>query len=59
MLNDIKQAFIERVSMLSWMDQRTKKATLEKAKEMISFIGFPEWLLNRSAVETYYDQVSK
>lgn len=57
MLNDIKDAFVERVDGLSWMDKETKTVTLEKSKEMISFIGFPEWLLNSEALENYYANV--
>lgn len=57
MLNNIKSAFVGRVNDIPWMDKQTKEATLEKSKETISFIGFPEWLLNKGAVETYYGNV--
>ncbi|KAF2901565.1 hypothetical protein ILUMI_04622 [Ignelater luminosus] len=58
MLNDIKDAFVERVDGLNWMDKETKKVTLEKSKEMISFIGFPEWLLDRVVLEDYYNNIT-
>ncbi|KAF5294546.1 hypothetical protein FQR65_LT10738 [Abscondita terminalis] len=58
MLHDIKDAFVHRVGELQWMDKETKRATLEKSKEMISFIGFPEWLLNKSAIENYYTNIT-
>lgn len=58
MLNDIKDAFVHRVGELNWMDKETKKATLEKTKEMISFIGFPEWLLDKMALEKYYANIT-
>ncbi|KAI4463570.1 zinc metalloprotease family m13 neprilysin-related [Holotrichia oblita] len=54
MLINIKDAFVQRVKTLKWMDEKTKNATLEKSEEMVSFIGFPEWLLNKSALEYYY-----
>lgn len=57
MLINIKDAFVQRVKTLTWMDEKTKNATLEKSEEMVSFIGFPEWLLNKSALEFYYDGV--
>lgn len=59
MLNDIKQAFTRRVNTISWMDKETKKVTLEKSKEMLSFIGFPEWLLDRRALEVHYGNVNR
>ncbi|KAF5282082.1 hypothetical protein FQA39_LY00607 [Lamprigera yunnana] len=58
MLNDIKDAFVHRVLQLKWMDEETKTVTLEKTKEMISFIGFPEWLLNTTALEHYYSDIT-
>lgn len=57
MLDDIKDAFVERVNEINWMDKETKKATLEKSKEMISFIGFPEWILDNASLELYYANV--
>ncbi|KAK9728009.1 Peptidase family M13 [Popillia japonica] len=58
MLINIKDAFVQRVKTLTWMDEKTKNATLEKSEEMVSFIGFPEWLLNKSALEFYYDGIT-
>ncbi|XP_022902040.2 neprilysin [Onthophagus taurus] len=57
MLKNIKDAFVERVKKITWMDDETKDATLEKSSEMVSFIGFPEWLLNKTALEIYYDGI--
>lgn len=58
MLDDIKEAFVEQVNSISWMDKDTKKATLEKCQEMISFIGYPEWLFHEGALEVYYEGVN-
>lgn len=57
MLTDIKSAFVERVIEIPWMDEETKKETLEKSKEMVSFIGFPEWLMDTHTIEEYYENV--
>ncbi|XP_044254870.1 endothelin-converting enzyme homolog isoform X2 [Tribolium madens] len=57
MLYDIKSAFVEHVKTLSWMDKETKTATLEKSKDMLSFIGYPDWLLEKGALETYYQGI--
>lgn len=59
MLANIKEAFVQRVKTLTWMDDDTKSATLDKSEEMVSFIGFPEWLMNKTAIEYYYSGVSK
>lgn len=57
MLMEIKEAFVERVNHLKWMDKKTKEVTLEKSKHMTSFIGFPEWLFEPGALEEYYKGV--
>lgn len=58
MLGFIQSAFYQLVGELRWMDAVTKKETLEKAKRMVSLIGFPEWILNNTALEAYYYGVS-
>lgn len=58
MLGLIQGAFYQLVHDLRWMDGRTKKETLEKAKRMVSLIGFPEWILNKTALEKHYQGVS-
>lgn len=59
MLNEIKEAFVDRVNQLTWMDAKTKQATLMKAKYMVSFIGYPEWLYTPGRIEKYYEGVKK
>ena len=58
MLSNIKDSFVAHVNTLTWMDRDTKQATLEKSKEMISFIGYPEWLFDKGALDIYYQGVS-
>jgi predicted metalloendopeptidase len=59
MLADIQWAFSSLVSSVDWMDEDTKIVTLEKAAAMRHFVGFPEWLLDRDELETYYEGVSE
>ncbi|CAG9762242.1 unnamed protein product [Ceutorhynchus assimilis] len=54
MINHIKEAFVEHVQGITWMDSSTKKVTLEKSKEMLSFIGYPDWLFKDGAVDRKY-----
>lgn len=57
MLNDIRRSFNNLVRSTSWMDGPTKYETLQKSAEMKSFIGYPEWLTNGSALDEHYDGV--
>lgn len=57
MMHEIKGAFVDRVNQLNWMDYKTKQATLMKARYMVSFIGYPEWLYEPEGLEKYYNGV--
>lgn len=57
MLRDIRQSFNNLVRSTTWMDEPTKSETLKKSAEMKSFIGYPEWITNATALDNYYDGV--
>lgn len=58
MLDEIKEAFVDSVNQLDWMDKKTKQATLMKARYMVSLIGYPEWLYSPGKLEKYYEGVT-
>ncbi|KAL5276353.1 Nep5 family protein [Megaselia abdita] len=58
MLNDIRTAFNNLVKSTSWMDKKTKYETLEKSNAMKSFIGFPDWVLNKTTLDSYYSNIT-
>lgn len=57
MLKNIRESFNGLVRDTTWMDWPTKKSTLEKSEAMQSLIGFPEWIMNKTLLEDYYDGV--
>ncbi|XP_062122590.1 endothelin-converting enzyme 2 isoform X2 [Drosophila sulfurigaster albostrigata] len=57
MLSDIRRSFDRLVRGTSWMDAATKRQTMLKSAEMKSFIGFPPWLTNATALNAYYEGV--
>lgn len=57
MINELKQAFVDQVRTIKWMDDVTKKVTIEKTREMITFIGYPDWLFQQGKLDEYYDDV--
>uniref|UniRef100_A0A1I8P4T7 Peptidase M13 N-terminal domain-containing protein n=1 Tax=Stomoxys calcitrans TaxID=35570 RepID=A0A1I8P4T7_STOCA len=57
MLDDIRRSFNNLVRSTSWMDEPTKHETLQKSAEMKSFIGYPEWITNGSALDEHYEGV--
>ncbi|XP_052759922.1 endothelin-converting enzyme 1-like [Mya arenaria] len=58
MISDIREAFNERLDELDWMDPETKKVAIEKAKHIKEMIGFPDFILNDTALNKYYEEVT-
>lgn len=58
MIENIRRSFNTLVHHATWMDWETKERTLKKSAAMKSLIGFPEWILNRTALELRYSGVS-
>lgn len=58
MINELKQTFVNHVKTIDWMDEATKKVTIEKSQEMISFIGYPNWLFQPGKLDEFYADVS-
>lgn len=57
MLGNIREQFNQIVLDTSWMDSKTKNATLEKSMAVKSYIGFPEWIMDVEKLEQYFDGV--
>ncbi|KAH8306406.1 hypothetical protein KR018_010737 [Drosophila ironensis] len=55
MLNDIRRSFDRLVKSTTWMDAATKRKTIQKSAEMKSFIGYPSWLQNATALNEFYE----
>ncbi|RZF32454.1 hypothetical protein LSTR_LSTR013398 [Laodelphax striatellus] len=57
-LKNIQTTYIEQLSYVSWMDNRTKMAAQDKLNAMSPAIGYPDWYHNITALETYYKNVN-
>lgn len=58
MVTDIQESFKANVKELSWMDEETKRVTMEKADAISEFIAYPEWILNATTLDKFYYWVS-
>lgn len=54
MVRDLKVAFSSLVEESDWMDQETKINALEKAAQIKEYIGYPDWIANRTTLELAY-----
>ncbi|CAG9819651.1 unnamed protein product [Phaedon cochleariae] len=57
MINNMRKAFMEHVHDITWMDKETKKLTIEKAEEILLYIGYPEWISRKDELDKYYADV--
>ena len=54
MVVDLKIAFKELVDELEWMSEETKPVAKEKADAMKELMAYPDWILDKEALEEYY-----
>ncbi|KAL3861160.1 hypothetical protein ACJMK2_007225 [Sinanodonta woodiana] len=58
MIQEVKTAFKKNLPSLSWMDDKTREAAVEKANAVIDLIGFPEYILNRTKLDKEYERLT-
>jgi len=57
MIKDLKTAFKTLVDEAAWMDSTTKGIAREKVDFISEFVAYPDWIKNKTALETYYNGV--
>lgn len=58
MVNAIREEFQGILKSVSWMDDSTRDASLEKAKKMTAHIGYPDELMDDKKLIEYYDNLT-
>lgn len=58
MIANLKRAFKSLVNEATWMDSTTKSIAIDKVDAMIEFVGYPDWIKNKTKLEDYYNEVS-
>lgn len=54
MIRHLKVAFSSLVEESDWIDQETKINALEKAAEIKEYVGYPDWIANKTTLELAY-----
>ncbi|XP_057375648.1 membrane metallo-endopeptidase-like 1 isoform X2 [Daphnia carinata] len=57
MIHNLKRALGSLVQDSNWMDEETKINVIEKAAAMKEFIGYPDWMTNRTALDLAYQGI--
>lgn len=58
MFENIKKSYEESIQSTKWVDEESKKKTLERIKSMTAFVGFDDSLLNPRTIDQEYKEVS-
>ena len=59
MVQNVRDAFTDSFSDLTWMDTKTRKAAKEKADAIYQKIGYPPYILDPDKLDKHYEGVSK
>ncbi|KAG1662551.1 Neprilysin-1 [Nymphon striatum] len=54
MISEISESFTELLKNASWMDKGAKSLAMEKVEKITRNIGFPNFILNNTALDNYY-----
>lgn len=57
MVGYLKIAVKSLIDKADWMDGLTKQAAKRKLDAMRQFVGYPDWILNQTALDDYYQGV--
>jgi membrane metallo-endopeptidase-like protein 1 len=57
MIGDIRAAFIELLDEVTWLDNNTRTVARQKAAAMTENIGYPDYILNNTALDKDYEDV--
>ena len=58
MVNTMKAAFKENLPRLEWISKGSLSAAESKLEQMVDLIGYPEFVLNSSWVDSIYSGLS-
>lgn len=57
MIHNIRDAFYELLNEADWMDEPTRRVAREKAEVMAEKIGYPDYILNDTALNEEYENL--
>lgn len=58
MIANIRQAFLEILNQVDWMDSETRQEAIVKAKSMLQHIGFPMWIIEPQQLDAEYSHLN-
>jgi predicted metalloendopeptidase len=57
MVKQVQNGLLELIKASTWMDKETKQNAIHKATLMDASIAYPDWILNKTAQQLYYNDL--
>lgn len=57
MIKDLQNSFKDVINETSWMDDKSKAFAVEKINNMITLLGFPDFVSNKTLLDKFYENV--
>ncbi|XP_037049508.1 neprilysin-2-like [Bradysia coprophila] len=57
LVEDVRQAFIDILAGVTWMDEVTRQKAISKAENIIAHVGYPNELYENDGLEEYYAEL--
>lgn len=57
MVQDLQNAFYDVIAESEWMDNSTKQAATNKAKEMITLLAYPDFVEDEEQLDGFYENL--
>lgn len=51
----VREEFIANLETIHWLDDKSRETLVEEAKSIEFRIGFPDWILNVTKLDLYYE----
>lgn len=57
MIRDLQNSFKEIVNEITWMDEDSKAVAIQKVNNMITILGYPDFVSNKTLLDKFYENV--
>ncbi|KAJ8969344.1 hypothetical protein NQ314_001805 [Rhamnusium bicolor] len=57
MIRDLQSSFKEIIDEITWMDDASKAVAILKVNNMVTLLGYPDFVANRTLLDQFYENV--
>ncbi|KAJ8916562.1 hypothetical protein NQ315_000206 [Exocentrus adspersus] len=57
MIRDLQDSFKEIIGEITWMDDESKAVAVQKVRNMVTMLGYPDLVSNKTTLDKFYENV--